>query len=367
MVDYVFTVCGAGRAGAAIAADIALMGHKVNLYELEQFKQQINPIIEHGGIELSGRSQSGRNGFAKLNKITTNPEEAVEDADLIIISSPAFSHNIFFEYVLPYLKPGQCVLVTTGYWASLRFTDKLKKSGKFGKIVVAESNIMPYLSDKDGYHSHILNLKREIVFSPFPGTTEGRLASLLKLVYPQMRRVPNILYTNLECGNPSVHATFLLPVAGLAFDRYRGCKLYGEATSCGARLVEAFDKERVKVANALDCKVTETELEAVKKQYGYEGKDAAEAYRKSVHADRFIPAERLKAILMEDLGYFYVPLSRLGSSLGVPTPVTSGIVEVWGAIQEVNYWEKGLTLKDLGLEGLNANQIIKYVNFGPDS
>ena len=111
----VFAVCGAGRAGSSIAADIALMGYKVNLFEIDEFKESIIPIQETGGIELSGKTQSGKEGFAKLNLITTDPEEAVKNSDLIMISAPAFGHKAFFESISSYIGDGQCVLVNTGY------------------------------------------------------------------------------------------------------------------------------------------------------------------------------------------------------------------------------------------------------------
>lgn len=366
MNKLIYTVCGAGRAGCAIAADITLQGFKVNLFELDGFKENIALIQEKGGIELSGKTQSGKVGFAKLNLITTNPEEAVKDANLIMITAPAFGHKAFFKSILPYLTAEQCVLVNTGYWASLRFADMLRESGKFENITIAEATIMPYISDKKGYHAHILNVKKDIKFATFPGNRGDRISSLIRIVYPQHNRAPNVFWTNFEEGNPSLHATFLLPIAGLPFDRYKGCKIYGEATSCGARLAEAFDRERVKIAKALGCNVTETALEGAKKVYGYKGKDVSEAYRKSPHADRYIPAERLQAILMEDLGYFYVPASRLASSLGISTPVINAIVEVWGAILSTSYWEKGLTLEELRLAGLTTDQMIKYVNTGQE-
>lgn len=360
----VFTVCGAGRAGSAIAADIALMGYKVNLFEIDEFKESIIPIQEMGGMKLSGKTQSGKEGFAKLNLITTDPEEAVKNSDLIMISAPAFGHKAFFKSISPYIGDGQCVLVNTGYWASLRFADMLEKGRTFDSITIAEANIMPYLSNKKGYHVHIFNVKRDIVYATFPGEKESRIAYLIKLVYPQHRRVPNVLWTNFEVGNPSLHAPFLLPIAGLPFDRFRGCKLYGEATSCGARLSEAFDKERAKVAKALGCTVTETAVESAKKIYGYKGRDVSEAYRKSPHAERYVPAERLQAILLEDLGYFYVPVSQLGGSLNISTPIINAMIEIWGAILNTNYWEKGVTLEGLGLAGLTADQIMRYVDKG---
>lgn len=363
MKKPIFTVCGAGRAGASIAADMALMGYKVKLFELEQFRQSIEPILERGGIELSGKTQSGKTGLAKLDKVTTDPEVAVKDADVIMICSPAFGHEAFFKAIAPHLEQGQSVIVNTGYWASLRIADMLMEEGFLDKIFLAEANIFPYLSDKTGYQAHIFNIKQDIQLATFPGKNGDKLFKLVRMVYPQYRRVPNVLWTNFAPGNPSVHATLLLPIAGLPFDRFKGCKLYGEATVCGARLVDAFDKERLKVAKALGCEV-KTAFEWAKEAYGYTGRDIAEAFRKSPHADRYIPSERIAAVVSEDIEYFYVPLSEIGRSLNIPTPVTNSIIEVMGVMLGTNYWERGVTLKQLGFEGLTVDQIVNYVNTG---
>lgn len=359
----VFTVCGAGRAGTAIAADVALMGFEVNLFELDNFKENIRPIMEKGGVELSGKTQSGKIGFAKLNRITTDPEEAVKDADLIMVTAPAFGHKAFFETIFPYLRDGQNVMFNTGYWASLRFADFLKEKEAFEKITLAEANIMPYVSGKEGNKAHIFNVKQDIKLATFPGNRESRIFDIIKLVYPQHKRVPNVLWTNFAPGNPGVHATLLLPIAGIPFDRYRGCKLYAEATLRGAKLVETFDKERIKIAKTLGCDV-ETTFEWFQKTYGYKGSDISEALRKSPHAERYIPTERLRGLLMEDLAYFYVPASRIADSLGIATPLINGIIEIVGVMLDTNYWKKGIALEQLGLVGLTVEQIVKYVNTG---
>jgi len=60
MKQPVFAVCGAGRAGTTMAADMALMGYKVNLFELDRFRESIEPIMKRGGVELSARHNQGR-------------------------------------------------------------------------------------------------------------------------------------------------------------------------------------------------------------------------------------------------------------------------------------------------------------------
>jgi glycine/D-amino acid oxidase-like deaminating enzyme len=43
-------VCGAGNAGTAIAADCALSGIDVTLFELPQLTGNLQPILDRGGI-----------------------------------------------------------------------------------------------------------------------------------------------------------------------------------------------------------------------------------------------------------------------------------------------------------------------------
>ena len=44
------TVCGCGSGGLAMAADLSMLGCRVNLYEVPAFKANLQPIREQGGI-----------------------------------------------------------------------------------------------------------------------------------------------------------------------------------------------------------------------------------------------------------------------------------------------------------------------------
>jgi len=357
-------VCGGGRAALAMAADLALMGYKVNLFELDKFKENIKTIIKRRGITLTGKTQSGKTGFVKLHKITTDPEEAIENVQLIMVAVPPTGHVPFVNAFSPYLVEGQCILVNTGYWASLRLTNILKEKNVFQKITVAEANIMPYLADKIGLaQSHIYAIKQDIKLATFPANKINQVFDLIKLIYPQHKKVPNVLWTNFAAGNPSIHAPLTIPMVGILFDRYKKYRFYAEATTPGAKLAEAFDVERLKIAKKLSCDV-EMVFDWIQKTYHYSGNDLSDALRRSAHAERWVPRERLKAMIEEDISYFYVPMVRIGDLIGVPTPITQGIVETLGAMLDTNYWKKGITLKDLGFDGLSSNQIVKYVQTG---
>lgn len=109
-----------------MAADLSLLGCRVSLYEVPEFKANLEPIRDNGGIRLTGLTFSGKTGLAKLNAITHDPQEAVNGSEVIFINVPAMAVGPFLKNLSPYFAEGQVVVVTTGYWASLRFRELLR-------------------------------------------------------------------------------------------------------------------------------------------------------------------------------------------------------------------------------------------------
>jgi len=366
---YKLTVIGSGPAGTAIAADCALKSNiQVNIFELEKFRDSIKPFQEHGGIEIMDNSKttSGKTGFAKLNKVSTSPKEVIGEADVIMVSVPAMYHEIFFETISPYLKAGQIVLFNTGYWACLRIYKKYKDLIESKGVKIAESLIMPYVSQRvEPNKIRIYDFKRSIPVATLPGEDSDKTVKYLKNYYTQFEAVPNVLYTNIVfAGNPSVHVEFALPILGYMFDRFKSCKFYGETTLMGSRLSEAFDKERGKIAEKLGINKVKAALEILGGWYGCKGKTIGEAYRKSELAKRYSSREAMKRVFNEDICYSFIPLVQLGKLLGVPTPVTESMVELTGVMLDEDYWGKGLTLEDMGLANLSKEEILSCVNKG---
>lgn len=358
-------VCGCGSAGTAIAADVSFTGCQVNLFELPEFEQNIIPIRERKGIELTGTTSSGKTGFAKLNRITTDAQEAIKNTELIMITVPAPAHGAFFEALAPYLADGQTILVNTGYWASLRMKDLLKRKGVLEKITVAEEHIMPYLSRTVGpAHAHIYNFKRDLKVSAWPATKNEAVYKLVKKVYPQFTLSKNVIENNFYAGNPSVHAQITLPKAAFFFEQAREFKFYSEVSLCASKLTEAFDKERIKVAAALGCNVPHA-LDWFRRAYQYQGDNLYEIFGKvtNEHAQRWGTDAGNRRVLQEDLCYFFVPMEQFADVLGIDVPVTKAMIEILKVFTDYDYREKGVTLKDLGMGGFTTKEeFINYVS-----
>lgn len=360
------TVCGCGSGGMAMAADLSLLGCKVSLYEFPDFKDNLDPIRKNGGIFLTGNTFSGKTGLARLDRITDDAEQAIQDIDLIMINVPAMAVHRFVEALSPYLAEGQTVLATTGYWASLRSRELLEESGVSKKITFVEENIMPYLSRKTGpAHAHIYNFKRDMRISAFPATKNDVAYDVVKKVYPQMKLSKSVLENNFYPGNPSVHAQINIPKAEFFFERAREFRFYGEVSMCASKLADAFDKERIRVAAAFDC---ETPASSVwfSRTYGYKGENLYEICRdvSCDHAKRWTNDEGNRRVLREDLCYFFVPMEQLAEVAGIDVPVTKAILELLQIFTDFDYRANGITLRDLGLDGLDKAQVIDFVTYG---
>jgi opine dehydrogenase len=359
------TVCGAGAAGMAIAGDCALKGLKVTLFDLPAFADKLAGVRERGGIEVTADSETtaGKTGFAPLAGATTDAAEALTGADVVMITAPALYHDVFTDALVPHLRDGQVVLYSTGYWASLRQARRL--GGQLPAVTLAESNIMPYICQLRGEAVNIGRFKRAFHIAAFPGERSAAVFDVVGRIYSQYEAAATVIDTNIAAaGNPPIHVTLTIPIAGYYFDRYGGGKFYQDATLPGARLVDAFDAERRRLAEHLGSQLFETQWEFDQRSYGYSGTDIAQALRASPHADWMASAAYLEQVCSEDVIYAFVPMVRLGDALGLDLPLTRGMVDVFGTMLGRDYWAEGLTLDDLGLAGLDRDGIVRFVTSG---
>jgi opine dehydrogenase len=359
------TVCGAGAAGLAIAADSALKGIEVKLFELPAFAAKLDAARAAGGIEVTADSETtaGKTGFAPLVSATDDPAEAVAGADVVMITAPAMYHDVFTDALAPHLREGQIVLYNTGYWASLR--QSLRLGDTVPDVTWAESNIMPYICQPRGDAINIGRFKRHFCVAAFPGERSAATYDVLRRIYAQYDPAETVLDTNIAAaGNPPIHVTLTIPIAGLYFDRYMGGKFYQDTTIPGARLVSAFDAERERLAAHLGSESFEDQVSFDRRSYLYEGEDLVQMLRSSPHADWFATAAYLEQVGSEDIIYAFVPMVRLGEALGIDLPVTRAMVEVMGVMLQRDYWAEGLDLADIGLDGLDLEGVRRFVVTG---
>src|SRR5436190_7117949 len=105
------TILGAGNTGFSLAANLALAGHDVLLWEHQDFVSAIEPIRESLTIHLEGHA---RTGAAKLVGVTTDPTRALAWSDRLICSVPSYAHGPFIEQLLPHLASRHVLMLLPG-------------------------------------------------------------------------------------------------------------------------------------------------------------------------------------------------------------------------------------------------------------
>ena len=202
-------VLGAGSGGACMTADLIENGFKVILYELPQFQDSMQPFVERGGIEITGKIK----GFYEPNAMTTDMEEALEGVDIATMNVRAFAHDLFVEKALPRLKKGQILHCWTPYAFALRFYETLKENAP--DAIIAESAILRYFVKRDSpdvVNCHAYKLGNYVAAMPSKDT-----GKVLEALSPAMttrgrflKPASNVLETSLLNGNKTAHIPAVL-------------------------------------------------------------------------------------------------------------------------------------------------------------
>jgi opine dehydrogenase len=134
---------------------------------------------------------------------------------------------------------------------------------------------------------------------------------------------------------------------------------------CASKLTDAHDVERMQVAAAYGYE-TITWPEYCRRVYPYQGENLYELHGTTTdpHAHKWNQIEEIERLLIEDICFSFIPMEGLAQVVGMQVPVTTAMVEILAVFTGYDYRATGITLKDLGLEGLNRDQVIDFATYG---
>ena len=359
-------VLGAGNGGYACSADLSLAGCQVNLFELPEFKASIEPIVQRGGIEITGAAKIG---FAKLNKVTTDIEDAIKGVNLILIVVPASAHKTFIETCIPYIENGQTIVFMGKGGGALEFAKTLKDQGIKKDITIGETCTLPYTARITGpAQVKVFATVKKLPAAAFPAKDTDKLIKIMKEIYP-VAPASNVLETVLLDLNTIVHpAPVILNAARI--ESKEEFFLYAEGvTPAIARVVEAVDKERLAVMEALGLKpIPFPELVYM---IGLAAGKCNTILEDFTSFQGIIGARELKAPstlnarhITEDVPYGLVLLASIAEMIGVTTTVTRSLIAIASVLNQVDYWKVGRTTDKLGISGLKVEELKKYLTTG---
>lgn len=341
-------VLGLGKIGHGTAARLAERGLEVCAYTRSKEKAE---AVNRYGITASGALEGNYRIRAYSGEALP---EAVGQADLLVVATTSAGHRPVAESLKGLLRPGQRILILTGNWGALDFSAALGEEAREKQVIIGETsgNIAAVPSLSDRAEIFVKPAKKHIAFAAVPPELQGaapagltlpwlrrfsgsalptavRMAEELKNAFPELTPVKNVLTTSFNNTNPPVHAPICL-FNLTRMENAEDASFYGECLPPFLeRFLTAADRERVTVGRALGADA-ETLLDLMNSAW----ETNCSSVKKLGLSNPSLKLVRLPKTLQhrfltEDIPCGLVPVSRLGRQLGIPTPCTDLMIEIY--------------------------------------
>lgn len=350
-------VIGAGNGGQAIAGYLAMQKYDVALYDIVE--EKINELKTLGGIRLEGRIE----GFGKLNCITTDIAEAVQGAEIIMVTTIANAHKAVAQSIAPYVVDGQVIILNPGRTCgALVFKQALIDAGCKTRFYIAEAQTLVYACRivQNGT-VNIIGVKDEVLLSALPARDTDYVLSRINPLYPSFMKTTNVLRTSLENIGAMFHPCVLLFNAA-TIERNEMFWFYRDMTEQVAEFIEKFDSERLAVGKAYGVNLLSVK-EWIKFAYKDTiGETLCERMRNNpAYHDIKSPSTIFTRQLTEDIPTGVLPIMELGKAAGVETPLLESMIHICEALLNMDLHSNGRNLKNLGLAGKSKQEILDYI------
>ena len=311
------TVVGAGHAGSTVAADLSHKGHNVTILKTSNSLH-----------------------------ITTNYQEAISDAELIVLYIQTNYHEEVIKKMCKYIQHGQYILIEPGYLSTCYF---LKHCDKDITVIEAESSPIDCRIERPGeVRTLFKNALNPVGVYPLKNK-ENALNILKKLGYP-FALTSSVAEAALHNPNLIVHtigAIFSIPRIEYTNGEYW---MYKEVfTPHIWNVVESLDSEKMDVLERLGC-MRMSYVEACRLRNSTDlNRDAKEVFfdyaNNSSPKGPNIPDSRY---ITEDVPEGLVMLESLGEILGVKTPCCTGLINIASSALKRDFRDEGRTVDRLG-------------------
>ncbi|KAF5042639.1 Opine dehydrogenase [anaerobic digester metagenome] len=404
--DMPIAVLGGGAVGKTMAADCAMAGKEVRIWDQPHFAAKNFCNIEKTGITLSGNQFSyfgfQRKGNVKVALATDNMAKAVKGAGIVIVAAVAVAHETIFHELIPLLEDGQVVHILPDNCGTFIFRKLMREMNCTKKIIVGAWYTAPYgirvvrrggvvtneckvedrittirgcalpMTDNKAFMASayyipafdaIIDAQGEVTGEFHHGFVEGN----------------TILDINLSNVNPVIHVPgTVLGVSTMQnFDTVLGQEkknysLYGFALCPAIAEVQAkFWEEEKALAKAMEvglCTVNYEDFFSRTTMYGkeYMGPDFAVPFEEkyeNFYGDG--PFDLENRYITEDVPVGCYLMSQLGKKYGVPTPIIDSMILLASTMLKRDLAkESKYTLDYLDIGHMTHEQLQKYLREG---
>jgi len=335
-------VISSGNGGQSMAAYFAYLGYKVALYARETERVE---MFSDFRFTISGVI----NAETEVELISSDMGEVIEDAQLIMVTTPAQYHPIVARAMAPHLVDNQAVVLNPGRtFGTTVFSRVLAECGSKADIMLGETDTFTFTCRcVELRKPQIYKIKDVVRLAAHDNSYSDRLLSMMHEIFEMYSLTENILYTGFANIGMIFHPMPIL-MNITRVEAKEEFKFYVEGiTPLVASLLEKMDLERVAVANAYGVAIP-TARRWLEDCYGsrgsslYEQIQNTEAYKTVV-----APIDLDTRYINEDILTGCVPTSCAGKAAGIQTETLDTLIK----------WASALYGRDFRAEGRNENLI----------
>jgi opine dehydrogenase len=352
-------ILGGGHGAHAMAADFALKGHHVAMYETPEFAGRMKSVFDTGVIQASGEV----NGTAHIELVTSDLDAAIAGADYICVVTPAFAHEAYAKALKGKARPDQVVVAFPGAFNALLTAHVF---GDEPKPVLADVNNLPYDARLSEPGKVAVFGRNDVNVAFLPARAgDALIAEMRDELFPFVKVYNDVLESGLSIVNPAWHAgSCLFNISNIERPDINFFLYEHGWTPSATKLDIALDNERKAIGKVLDYHLRPME-DFSGMPDGYTWRQLYAAGHGSISLTPISgPNSIFDRFLTEDAPFGLVPWASIAEQLGVPMPLTNAVIDIYNVIHETDWRERGLTAADLGIEGMSAERLLEYVRTG---
>ena len=350
------TVIGAGSTGHAVAGIMSMRGFQVTFHDDDRFRSRLDAVKDLGFIQLRGKIR----GFGTPVKVTTDPAEAVRDAEVIFVDVPADSHEEIARRIAPFVEDGQHILIIPGNLGSFIFRRVFNEMGITANVTLTEKegNFCPCRLTAPAEVTVGLPLKLKGKVASLPSSDTERVLKALEGVVEYSAN-QNVFEGVINAGNVINHiASTVLSTAEIDHkgDKY---SLFKYAfTPSVVHCIRKISEERNAVIEAMGMTVHGNPTGMIDKVLHLDEHPEINVFYEYMDGPNSVDHRYLH----EDCGCGGAFALSVAERLGMDMPVLRAFLGVAGALNDRDYIRDGRTLENLGFpKEMSLEDIYKVI------
>ncbi|QDL37244.1 NAD/NADP-dependent octopine/nopaline dehydrogenase family protein [Rhodoferax sediminis] len=352
-------VLGGGHGCYAAAADLSEAGHEVRLWRRDAAALQ--PVIDTGAIVLKDADGSRE---VRIAHATADIGEALLNAQLVLIPSPAVAQADIARAMAPHLVSGQVVFLAPGTFGSYVMARLVRDAGNMAQVAWAETGTLPYLARKHGERE--VNVTIRAVRLPtgvYPARDEKQAIAVIRQAYASVHGCGDALSGALMNAGPVIHPPLMVMNAA-PLQHFERWDIHNEGTQPAVRAVtDRLDHERIAVRESLGYGGPHYPLadhyDNDQWMYGDAHRQLVKSgdWRENIdlHTHRYITEDT-------ELGLAF--LASVARWSGTDAPIAHGLLAIVGGFLGRDLRHGPRTLEALGLAGMSREALQQRLHDG---